>query len=152
MLLFAALATACLTAAAQTTPTPALPSVTIAAKANRDRVEKSYRKMLRGMDLFDAQRSLSPNGTLRFKPLPRKPDTDMKSIEMEVIGTTVAFAAAVLPDATFTLERNAKAFAENAQVISNRKAQSMTWRCIPATGARCCLSTSCMATRVTTRG
>ena len=113
---------------AQSTPTPALPSVTIAAKANRDPVEKSYRKMLRGMDLFDAQRSLSPNGVLRFKLLPRKPDTDMKSIEMEVIGTTVAFAVAVLPDATFTLERNAKALAENAQVIPNRKAQTMTWR------------------------
>ena len=34
----------------------------------------------------------------------------------------------VLPDDTFTLERNAKAFSENAQVIPNRKAQSMTWR------------------------
>ena len=152
MLFFAALATACLTETAQTQPAPALSSVTIAAKANRDPVEKSYRKMVRGMDLFDAQRGLSPNGVLRFKLLPRKPDTDMKSIEMEVIGTTVAFAVAVLPDATFTLERNAKAVAENAQVIPNRKAQSMTWRCVPATGARCCLSTNCMATRVTTRG
>jgi len=80
------------------------------------------------MDLFDAQRSVSPNGTLRFRLLPRRPDTDMKSIEMEVIGTTVAFAVAVAPDATFTLERNPKAFDENAQVIPNRKAQSMTWR------------------------
>ena len=116
------------TAQDKPTPIPALQSVTIAAKANRDPVEKSYRKMVRGMDLFDAQRGLSPNGVLRFKLLPRKPDTDMKSIEMEVIGTTVAFAVAVLPDATFTLERNAKAFDENAQVIPNRKAQTMTWR------------------------
>ena len=128
MLLFAALATACLTAAAQTTPTQALPSVTIVAKANRDPVEKSYRKMVRGMDLFDAQLSLSPNGVLRFKLLPRKPDTDMKSIEMEVIGTTVAFVVAVLPDATFTLDRSVKALDENAQVIPNSKAQTMTWR------------------------
>ena len=128
MLLFAALATACLTATAQNTPAPALSSVTIAAKANRDPVEKSYRKMVRGMDLFDAQRSLSPSGTLRFKLLPRKPDADMKSIEMEVIGSTVAFPVALSPDNTFTLERNPKAFDENAQVIPNRKAQSMTWR------------------------
>jgi hypothetical protein len=105
-----------------------LSSVTVAAKANRDPVEKSYRKMMRGMDLFDAQRSVSPNGTLRFRLLPRKPDTDMKSIEMEVIGSTVAFAVAVQPDGTFTLERNPKALTENAQVIPNRKAQSMTWR------------------------
>ena len=127
-LLFAVLAAPCLTATAQAQPAPALSSVTIAAKANRDPVEKSYRKMIRGMDLFDAQRNVSPNGTLRFRLLPRKPDTDMKNIEMEVIGSTVAFPVTLSPDSTFTLERNTKAFDENAQVIPNRKSQTMTWR------------------------
>ena len=127
-LLFAVLTAVCFNANAQDKTTPALSAVTIAAKANRDPVEKSYRKMVRGMELFDVQRSISPNGTLRFRLLPRKPDTDMKSIEMEVIGSTVAFAVAVAPDATFALERNPKAFDENAQVIPNRKTQSMTWR------------------------
>ena len=117
-----------LAANAQDKPPAALSSVTIAAKANRDPVEKSYRKMVRGMDLFNAERSMSPNGVLRFRLLPRRPDTDMKSIEMEVIGSTVAFPVALLPDDTFTLERNTKAFEENAQVIPNRKSQSMTWR------------------------
>ena len=117
-----------LDAGAQEKAAPALTSVTVAAKANRDPVEKSYRKMVRGMDLFNAERSMSPNGVLRFKLLPRRPDTDMKSIEMEVIGSTVAFPVAVLPNDTFILERNAKAIDENAQVIPNRKAQSMTWR------------------------
>ena len=115
-------------ATAQVKALPALTPVTVAAKANRDPVEKSYRKMVRGMDLFNADRGMSPNGVLRFKLLPRRRDTDIKSIEMEVIGSTVAFPVAVSPDDTFTLERNAKAFDENAQVIPNRKAQSMTWR------------------------
>ena len=128
ILLVASLAVASFGVSAQDKPTPALSSVTVAAKANRDPVEKSYRKMVRGMDLFDAQRSMSPNGTLRFKLLPRRPDTNMKNIEMEVIGSTVAFPVSLSPDSTFTLERNAKAFDENAQVIPNRKAQSMTWR------------------------
>ena len=128
MVVCAWLAMTYLDATAQEKPATALPSVTIAAKANRDPVEKSYRKMVRGMDLFNAERKMSPNGVLRFKLLPRRPDTDMKSIEMEVIGSTVAFPVAVLPDDTFTLERNARAFDENAQVIPNRKAQSMTWR------------------------
>ena len=126
--LCASLAVWCFAAAAQHKPAAALPTVTIAAKANRDPVEKSYRKMVRGMDLFDAERSMSPNGVLRFKLLPRRPDTDMKSIAMEVIGSTVAFDVAIAPDDTFTLARNSKAFDENAQVIPNRKAQSMTWR------------------------
>ena len=128
VVLCASLAVWCIAAAAQDKPTAALPTVTIAAKANRDPVEKSYRKMVRGMDLFDAERSMSPNGVLRFKLLPRRPETDMKSIAMEVIGSTVAFEVTIALDDTFTLARNAKAFDENAQVIPNRKAQSMTWR------------------------
>lgn len=80
------------------------------------------------MDLFERQRASSPDATLRFKLLPRRPDTDMRNIAIEVIGTTVDFAVPVAPDNTFTLERNQKAFDENAQVIPNRRAQSMTWR------------------------
>ena len=106
----------------------ALPAVTVSAKANRDPVEKSYRKMIRGMDLFEAQRSMSPAGKLRFKLLPRRADTDMARIELEVIGSTEAFSVPVAPDNTFTLARNRLALDENAQVIPNRKAQSMTWR------------------------
>ena len=113
---------------AQDKPASALPTVTITAKANLSPVEKSYRKMVRGMDLFNAERSLSPNGTLRFKLLPRRADTDMKSIAMEVIGSTVAFDVTIALDDTFTLARSAKAFDENAQVIPNRKSQTMTWR------------------------
>lgn len=127
--LASALASACAGAAAQDKGISTLPQVTVAAKANRDPVEKSYRKMIRGMDLFEKQRAaMAPNASLRFKLLPRKRETDMNRIEMEVIGTTEAFGVAVAPDHTFTLERNQKAFDENAQVIPNRKAQTMTWR------------------------
>ena len=129
LILASALATACLGTAAQDKAAPTLPSVTIAAKANRDPVEKSYRKMIRGMDLFEKQRAaMAPHASLRFKLLPRKRETEMNRIEMEVIGTTEAFGVVVAPDHTFTLERNQKAFDENAQVIPNRKAQTMTWR------------------------
>ena len=118
----------CRDAMAQATPAPALASVTISAKANRDPVEKSYRKMVRGMDLFENEHRIAPNASLRFKLLPRKPQTDMNSIVLEVIGTAVDFAVPIAPDHTFILARNPQAFDENAQVVPNRKAQSMTWR------------------------
>jgi hypothetical protein len=105
-----------------------LPPVTVSAKANRDPVEKSYRKMIRGMELFEREKSLAPNASLRFKLLPRRRETDMNTIDMEVIGSTVAFPVAIAPDHTFSLPRDSKAFSEDAQVIPNRKAQSMTWR------------------------
>lgn len=107
---------------------PTLPTVTISAKANRDPVEKSYRKMIRGMDLFEKQHSMSPNASLRFKLLPRRRETDMNNVVIDVIGSTVDFPVPVAPDHTFTLERNQQAIDENAQVTPNRKRQSMTWR------------------------
>jgi hypothetical protein len=131
--LAAAPAAVCISANAQdpqgtTTTRTTLPPVTISAKANRDPVEKSYRKMIRAMDLFEKERAMSPGAPLRFKLLPRKRETDMSRIEMEVIGSTEAFEVPIAPDHTFTLPRNAKAYDENAQVIPNRKAQTMTWR------------------------
>jgi hypothetical protein len=124
----AAFMTAALSCAHAQAMPPQLPSVTATAKANEDPVEKSYRKMIRGMDLFEANRAMAPNATLRFKLLPRRPDTDMKSIAVEVLGTTADFSVPVAPDNTFAMTRNQKAIDENAQVIPNRKRQSMTWR------------------------
>ncbi|RYY70386.1 MAG: hypothetical protein EOO24_49800, partial [Comamonadaceae bacterium] len=48
-----------------------LAPVTISSKAAADPVEKSYRRMLRGMDLYERERALAPRAPLRFKVLPR---------------------------------------------------------------------------------
>ena len=109
-------------------PAPALAPVTVSASANRDPAEKSYRSIIKGIDLFERERSLSPNGALRFKLLARKRETDMKNIEIEVIGTNTAFAVPVADEQTFTLPRDPQALNEDAQVVPNRKAQTMTWR------------------------
>ena len=114
--------------AAQDAGVKALPPVTVTAKANPDPVEKSYRKMIRGMDLFEKQHGISPNAALRFKLLPRRRQTDMNNIELEVLGSNAAVPVAVAPDHTFTLPRDTQALDEDAQVTPNRRAQSMTWR------------------------
>jgi hypothetical protein len=122
-------ASTCLSVAAQDKTGGNLPTVTISAKANPDPVEKSYRKMISAMDLFEQERGLrAPDASLRFKLLPRRPDTDLQRIEMEVVGSTVDFQVPIAPDQTFTLARSQKAYDENAQVSPNRRAQSMTWR------------------------
>jgi hypothetical protein len=108
---------------------PSLSPVTVTATANRDPVEKSYRKMIKAMDLFENQRaSLSPAGTLRFKLLPRKRDTDLENVSLYVFGSSAEIPVPVAPDKTFTLPRDQKALDENAQVTPNRKALTMTWR------------------------
>ena len=124
----AALAMLSPNAAAQQNAAGQLAPVTISAQANRDPVEKSYRKMVRGMDLFERQRSLSPEGVLRFKLLPRKRDVSLDKLDLLVLSDRVELPVPIAADQTFTLPRNAQALADNAQVTPNRKFLTMTWR------------------------
>ena len=122
LLVLVTLVSLCAAAVAQ------LPPVTVTGKGVRDPVEKSYRKMVRGMDLFEQRRALASQATLRFKLLPRKRDTDMSRIRVDVVGREVDFNVPVAPDGTFTLPRNQQALAEDAVVTPNRRALTMTWR------------------------
>ena len=124
----AALMALSLNATAQQATAGQLAPVTISAQANRDPVEKSYRKMVRGMDLFERQRSLSPQGVLRFKLLPRKRDTNLNNIDLVVLSERVELPVPIAADQTFTLPRHPQALADNAQVTPNRKWLTMTWR------------------------
>ncbi|UGQ46929.1 outer membrane protein assembly factor BamE [Massilia endophytica] len=101
-------------------------SVTVTT--TRDPVDKSYRKMLKGMDRFESERSHAPGATLRFRLLPRLPGVRMEGIEMKVVGDTVTLPVPVAPDNSFTLERNAQAQREDAALVANRRTDSMTWR------------------------
>ena len=48
------------------TPTPTLTPLTVTARGNTDPVEKSYVKMIRGIDLFEQSRAtLAPGAQLR---------------------------------------------------------------------------------------
>jgi len=107
--------------------TNALPPVSVTGL--RDPVEKSYRRMLRGMDLFERNRpAMAPSASLRFKLLQRKPGVRLDDLELEVIGRTVDIPLQVAADRTFVLPRDARAAAEDAVVTPNRKALTMTWR------------------------
>ncbi len=100
----------------------------VVVTAVRDPVKKSYRKMLDGAALFEERRHLAPAAALRFKLLPRKEGTPMEGVQLEVASDSMAIPLRVGKDQTFVLERNRTALKENAQVMPNRKAGTMTWR------------------------
>lgn len=102
------------------------PSVTVAA--TRDPVDKSYRKMIAGMDVFERNRALAPQATLRFQLLPRLPTTQLDGITLRVAGDTISLPVSVADDHTFTLARNAQALKEDAALIASRKTSTLTWR------------------------
>jgi len=96
--------------------------------ATRDPVDKSYRRMLRGMDLFEEMRGLAPAAVLRYKLLPRRRDVNMDGITLEIVGDIDRIPVPLAKDRSFTLERNQKALDEAASVMPDRKAGSLTWR------------------------
>lgn len=107
---------------------PSLPPVTVTAQAT-DPVEKSYRRMVRGVELFERLRPvLAPSASLRFKLLPRRHNTDVDHILLELVGSSFAYEIDTGADRTFTLPRDEKALRENAVVSPNRKRMTMTWR------------------------
>ena len=127
-LILSSLALASLGVVAVAQTTAPLAPVTVTGKAVRDPVEKSYRQMLKGMDLFERHHALAPQASLRFKLLPRKRDTDMKRVRVDVVGRDVDFQLPLAADQTFVLPRNRQAYDENAVVTPNRRALTMTWR------------------------
>ena len=102
------------------------PVVTVTAA--RDPVDKSYRKMIAGMDRFERDHALAPQATLRFQLLPRLPATRLDGLTLRVLGDTTALPVTVAPDHTFTLARDARALAEDAALVASRKTASLTWR------------------------
>jgi hypothetical protein len=123
-----ALATACIALPAQERAAQPAQQITITA-ALRKAVEKSYRKMVHGMDYFEQRRgAMAPQASLRFKLLPRKRGTDMDHVVLELIGSSFSRELPVAPDHTFVLERDPKALQEDAVVSANRRQLSMTWR------------------------
>ena len=102
------------------------PRVTVAS--TRDPVDKSYRKMIAGMDRFEREHALAPQAALRFELLPRLPSTQLDGITLRVAGDTLSLPVAVAPDHTFALERNAQALKEDAALIASSKTSTLTWR------------------------
>ena len=100
----------------------------VTVTATRDPVDKSYRKMIAGMERFERNRALAPQATLRFQLLPRLPATRLDGITLRVVGDTVALPVAVAPDHTFTLDRNSQALREDAALIASSKTSTLTWR------------------------
>ena len=119
-------------ALAQTAPPPPPPvsgpvqSVTVSS--TRDPVDKSYRRMVKGMDRFERDHALAPQASLRFRLLPRLSTAKMTGITLRIAGDSVTIPVPVAEDNSFVLPRNDVALRQDAAVLANRKTNTMTWR------------------------
>lgn len=104
------------------------PIQTVRVPFVRDPVDKSYRKMIKGMERFAREQALAPAASLRFRLLPRLPNSKLDGVTLRVLGDNVALPLAIAPDYSFVLPRNEQALREDAAVIASRRSDSMTWR------------------------
>ena len=126
MLALAAAATAVTARAQETSPDTSV--ATVKVTTTRDPVDKSYRKMIKGMERFEREHAYAPAASLRFQLLPRTPDVNMAGITLRLAGDTLSVKVPVEPDNSFVLPRNEQLLREDAAVLANRKTTSMTWR------------------------
>lgn len=65
--------------------------------ALRSPVDKSYRRMIAGMELFEKRHNLAPAASLRFKLLPRNRATNMQSVELQIAGDSFSSLSSSRP-------------------------------------------------------
>jgi hypothetical protein len=123
----AIVASLCLAASPGTAGAQA-PIPTVLVPYVRDPVDKSYVKMIKGMDRFERERALAPAATLRFRLWPRLPGASLDGVTLRVAGDQLSLPLTLAPDRSFVLPRNAQALREDAAVVANRKSDAMTWR------------------------
>lgn len=99
---------------------------TVEVSSVRDPAFKSYRLMLRGVDAFEQNRALSPQGVLRFQLLPDQ-GVRTKGLELRIVGNSNAIPVPLDEQLTFALTRDEAAAADDADLRTNRKRGAVRW-------------------------
>jgi len=115
------LALALAPAAAQDSSEP-----TVEVSNIRDPAFKSYRLMLSGVEAFEKNRTLAPQGVLRFQLLPDQ-GVQTKGLELRIVGDNNAISVALDDQLTFALPHAPAAAADDADLRTNRKRGSVRW-------------------------
>ncbi|UTY56997.1 hypothetical protein [Massilia sp. erpn] len=89
--------------------------------------ERRYRDLVKGMDFFEQYHHLAPQGTLRYRILPRLPKVAAQGTVLTLRGNGGGAVLPLAPDMSFTVERDSKLYEDNAVVSSNRKDRSFAW-------------------------
>lgn len=104
-------------------------TATVEVRYVRDPVDKSYRRMVKGMERFERERAIhAPQATLRFRLLPRLPNASLDGVALRIASEHASVPVALDKDFSFTLPRIEAALRDDAAVVANRKSTSMTWR------------------------
>ncbi len=93
----------------------------------RDPEWKSYRAMVKGLDTFEAMHQLAPDATLSFKLRAQSKEVSLDGVGLRLVGNDSPIALPIGPDGAFVLPRNQSALDDNAELVLNRRKDSIRW-------------------------
>jgi hypothetical protein len=88
---------------------------------------KSYKTMVKGLDVFAKLHSLSPQASPKFQLIPRKVGITMEGVDLRLVIDEIARPIALAEDGTFTLPRDEAALKSNAELVINSKKALYRW-------------------------
>lgn len=106
---------------------PQMQVVQVSGMRNID--ERSYPKIIKGMDLFEKLHgAMAPNAALQFELQPVRAKVSMKGLTLRIAGKEGDVPLALGANMTFTVPRLPRMLADKATVSTNRRNDSLMWR------------------------
>ncbi|MGK5044726.1 hypothetical protein ACQ4WP_02355 [Janthinobacterium sp. GB4P2] len=109
------------------TATQAMQQV-VDVQGTRDPDLRPYRTMLKGLDAYADHQRLAPGAPLRFMLIPATPQARLDGVTLHLSADNLSIPVPLAADGGFTLTRDKTAYDANADLVSNKKRDTLRWR------------------------
>ena len=97
-------------------------------QGTRDPDLRPYRTMLKGLDAYADHQRLAPGAPLRFMLFPATPQGRLDGVTLHLSADNLSIPVPLAADGGFTLTRDKTAYDANADLVSNKKRDTLRWR------------------------
>ena len=97
-------------------------------QGTRDPDLRPYRTMLKGLDAYADHQRLAPGAPLRFMLVPATPQARLDGVTLHLSADNLSIPVPLAADGGFTLTRDKTAYDANADLVSNKKRDTLRWR------------------------
>lgn len=97
-------------------------------QGTRDPDLRPYRTMLKGLDAYADHQRLAPGAPLRFMLVPATPQARLDGVTLHLSADNLSIPVPLAVDGGFTLTRDKTAYDANADLVSNKKRDTLRWR------------------------
>lgn len=97
-------------------------------QSTRDPDLRPYRTMLKGVDAYADHLRLAPNAPLRFMLIPASASGKLDGVTLHLAADNLSIPIPLAANGSFTLARDKAAYDANADLVSNKKRDTVRWR------------------------